>query len=484
MKSNRFIVATLATIAASVALCSSAAAAMTAFVGVNVVPMDAPRVLRDQTVIVEGGVIVAMGDPALVQPPRRAQIVRGEGRYLAPGLADMHTHLAGYVGEAAAGDNPAIAANQLLMYVATGVTLVRDMSGTPAHRLYRARIESGEWVGPDLYYTSPIVEGAHPVWNTSIQVTDPSAVEALVAGFARDGYWGVKVYHTVSRDVFDALLAAAARHRLPVVGHVPFEVGIDRAIAAGQYGIEHFRGYDFDGVPLARLEIDGGRSAERFGSWLRMSDARRTQLIHDTVAAGVWNTPTLVASRFLYDAQARQALARNPRFAMAHPSLRAQVLGASGLDRIFPADARAAMRAAEPRILAMTKALNDAGGRLLVGTDAVLPAYVPGFTPIDEIETFVTAGVSNFDALRAATALAAQSLGVGDRMGTIAVGKRANLILLDGNPLEDVSHLWELSGVMVRGRWFSFQDLQIRLATMAAGFEPVARASRERLRSH
>lgn len=443
----------------------------TAFVGVNVIPMDHERVLEDQTVVIEDGVIVAIGARDVVTAPRRAKVIKGEGRTLMPGLADMHAHIAGYTGDDNVGDNPAIAANQLLMYVATGVTLLRDTAGSPAHHVYKEKIASGALVGPDLYFTSPVLEGPNSVWDFARKLLDPADADALVKKYAEDGYWGVKVYHTLTADVYDAVIAAGLRYDIPIIGHVPFEVGIDRALAAKQYSIEHMRGYDFDGVPVEQLKAGGGRTPERFGSWLKMSDARMTALAEKTAAAGTWNAPTLAINRFLFDASSRAALADHPRFAMAHPSMQNAVLNANTLDAIFSPDAKAALEASNPRMLQMVKALNEAGAGLLIGTDAVIPAYVPGFTPIDEIAAFTEAGLTNFEALRAATADAARSLGVADRLGTVTVGKRANLILVDGDPLTDINALWALEGVMLGGVWRDFEELETLLNEMAETFD-------------
>jgi imidazolonepropionase-like amidohydrolase len=135
----------------------------------------------------------------------------------------------------------------------------------------------------------------------------------------------------------------------------------------------------------------------------------------------------------------------------------------AGLDAIFPPDSRDALREAYPVMLDFIKGLSDAGAGMLVGTDSVVPGYVPGFTVIDEIQSFVDAGLTNFKALEAATSAPARYLGIEDERGTIAVGKRADLILLAGNPLDDLSALWDLAGVMLAGRWHSFAALEAAL---------------------
>lgn len=434
---------------------------------VNVLPMDAPRVVENQALLVKDGVIAAVGDVRAIRQPRGAKVVDGGGGFVMPGLSDMHAHVAGYTDGESAGANAEVAANQLLLYLATGVTLLRDPSGSPAHFEYRRRLREGELLGPDLYFTSPLLEGEQAVWDFAVKLVDPAEAEPLLARYAADGYWGVKVYHTLSAEVFEAVMAAAQRHGLKVIGHVPFEVGVERALASGIYSIEHLRGYDFDGMSPDALAADGGRSAERFGSLATMTDARMNELVGLTVLAGTWNTPTLAINRFLFDAEGRAALAEHPRFRLVHPNLQQAVVKSSALDDIFSAPARTALREVLPRQQALVRRLNAAGAGILIGTDAIVPAYVPGFTPIDEMQALAAGGMPVFDVLQAATRDAAVSLGIDAERGTVAAGKRASLILLERNPLEDLDALWSLRGVVHRGRWLSFAEIEDRLERQA-----------------
>lgn len=203
------------------------------------------------------------------------------------------------------------------------------------------------------------------------------------------------------------------------------------------------------------LELGGGRNAKRFGSWLSMSDQRMKDLATLTVEMEAWNSPTLSINAFLANPSKRQLLASHPRFRFVHPDIRTRIINSNTLDEIFSEESKKALREALPRQQEFVKRLNGLGGKLLIGTDSVLPAYVPGCTPIDEIQMFVEAGISNYEALKAATVNAATSLGIDHEVGTVEVTKKANLILIDGNPLEDIGALWRLHGVMVSGEWHS-----------------------------
>ncbi len=430
--------------------------------------MDEERVLLDQTVVIRDGRVAVVGKSSAVSLPVDAIRVDAQGRYLLPGLSDMHAHISGYVTDAAS-DKDAIARSEMLLYVATGVTLVRNMVGSEAHLDYRRRVAEGDLIGPRIFTATNTVDGPSPVWPSSIQVSDPAAADALVEGFFASGYDQVKIYNELPRDVYAALFDAAARRGIKVVGHVPFSVGIDAALAAGQYSIEHQRGYDYDGVRPQALVRNGGRNAERFSSWQRMSDDRMRDLVRKTVAAGTWNCPTFVVDDMLSDADGRAAFRRHESIRFVHPEVRATILQ-NDLDEMFPEDANEALRQSFPQKYKLLKMLSDAGAGLLVGTDTMVPYLVPGYTPIDEMQHFVKAGLTPYQALRAATSEPARFLRIGAESGTIGVGKRADLLLIEANPLEDLSNLWRRVGVVLDGRWLPQAELDVLLERMAATY--------------
>lgn len=432
-------------------------------VGATVIPMDGERVLQDHTVVIEGGRILELGPRSRVALQPGATRIDGSGKFLMPGLADMHAHVRVAAEETVNAE--------LLLYLASGVTLLRNMVGSAAHLALRRKVEEGEIPGPRIFTVSPLLEGQGAVWSFAQQVLDPGKVDFLVAGYAANGYDAVKIYHTLSREVYEAFIAAGRRHRIAIVGHVPFTVGIDSALRAGQSSIEHLRGYDIDGVAAEVLLLDGGRSPQRFASWLAMTDARMHELARATAAAGVWNCPTLVVNDMLADLDRLADLAEHPSAALLPPSIRV-ALANNPLAPLFSPEARAMLRAVKPQQLKFVKALKDAGAGLLIGTDTMLPFLVPGFTVVDEIANFVQAGLTEFEALRAATAEPAKYLGIANSSGTVEVGKRADLILLDADPLRDVRNLHSPTGVFVQGRWFSREELRARLQELAATSGP------------
>ncbi len=449
---------------------SAAPARPLAFIGVTVVPMDRERELPDETVLVQDGRIAAVGPRADVAVPRGAARIDGRRLYLLPALADMHAHLSEYVTDTRE-DKRAVVRAELLLYLATGVTLVRNMAGSPDHLDLRARVAAGEITGPRIFTTTPIIDGANPVWPFAVKLTEASQAGALVEGFVSQGYDQVKVYNGLTLEAYAALMDAAAKRGIRVVGHVPLSVGIGGALAAGQYSIEHQRGYDFDGVRPQALILNGGRNAERFGSWQHMSDERMRELVAKTVAAGTWNCPTFVVDDMMSDREKRAALLGQDLVRYLRPETRAEIVS-NELDAMFPAEASAALRASFPVRYRMLKLLSDAGAGLLVGTDSMVPYLLPGFTPIDEMQHFVSAGLSPFAALRAATSAPARFMGIDAEAGTIAVGKRADLLLLEADPLRDIANLWRQRGVVLAGRWLPRNEIRRMLEELAATYPP------------
>lgn len=465
---------TLVAGAAFAALISTTTSAqdMTAFVGVNVLPMDRETVLEDQTVLVKDGVITAIGPRKSIKVPRKAERINGKDKTLMPGLSDMHTHI-----YPCTRDDPygacSIPEHQFALYAATGVTLVRDTAGNDGHFEHRKKLENGTWFGPDFVFTSNIFEGEKAVWDFGLKVLTPEKGRALVQEHAEKGYHAIKIYHTISIDVFEAVIAAGKEFGIPIMGHVPFDVGIDAAIENHMASIEHMRGYDFDGVDVASLWRDGGRSAERFGSWLTMTDERMDELVDKTVKYDVANVPTFIVNRMLYDKAYRRDVAKHPRMSLLHPALRKQINGLNSLDVLFPPPSREALRAAFPVMKSMLVKLQAAGGSIMTGTDTPAPGFVQGYSVIDEIKIFKQAGLTNYQALYASTFAPAKFLKMDNTHGAVSVGRKANLILLGASPLEDLENLWALEGTMISGEWQSMDEMMNAMENKAAAYAEV-----------
>jgi imidazolonepropionase-like amidohydrolase len=434
----------------------------TAILGATVVPLDRPGTLPGWGVLVRDGTVVEMRPAEELPIPDGAEIVRAEGRYLLPGFVDMHVHIGfpALLQPADSLDRESLieeCAQDLPLYLANGVTTVRNMSGAPFHLRLAAEIEAGRVLGPRLRTTSPILDGSPPVWSFSPEITDPSQARGAVKGIRDEGYEAIKVYNHLSAAVYEALAAEGRRVGLPVVGHVPFAVGIGGALAAGQRSIEHFRGYDFD--PDLPPGASGG--PERFRTWLSLTERQLVAYAEATRTAGAWNCPTLVTVDACASVAERglDALPATARYLT--PGLRETMV--EGIRRpVFTADVMRTVGEGKLAQLRFLKLLHEAGNRLLAGTDASLLAIVPGFSIHDEMRNFVAAGLTPLEALTCCCRNPALFYGDEDA-GRIGPGARADLILLDADPLRDIAHTRRIAGVMANGRWLPVEWLLARL---------------------
>ncbi len=427
---------------------------VTAFVDVTVIPMDRERRIPGQTVLVRGDRIVEIGPVARVKVPEGGVRVDGRGKFLIPGLAEMHAHIPG-------GQAPAsVVERTLFMYVAGGITTVRGMLGHPPHLDLRARAARGELLSPTIYTSGPSLNGK--------SIPDAAAAAKAVIEQKAAGYDLLKIHPGVSREAFDTLAATAKRVGIPFAGHVPADVGIARAIEAGYATIEHLDGY-VEGMLRDGSPVTAEQSAF-FGINLgeHLDEAKLPALVEATRRAGVWNVPTQVLMENLFLAGSSRDLARRPEMRYVPSETLAQ--WAENKDQMLaetgttPASAR---RTIEVR-RRLIKALHDAGAGLLLGSDAPQIYNVPGFSTHRELESLVASGLTPYQALETGTRNIATYLGTQKETGTIEKGKRADLVLLEADPLADVRNTTRRAGVMVRGRWLPQAEIERRLEEVAA----------------
>ncbi|MEX2284778.1 MAG: amidohydrolase family protein [Gemmatimonadota bacterium] len=405
-----------------------------AFVNVNVIPMDRERVLADQTVVVTNGRITAVGPAARTTVPPNAIRVDGRGKYLTPGLAEMHGHVP------AANPNAVLTPeNVLFMYIAGGATTVRGMQGHPSHLPLRQRVESGELIGPRLYLSSPPLSGNN--------ATDAATAEQLVRNAKQAGYDHLKVHENLSKTAYDAIVKTAREVGLEWGGHVSVHVGVRGAIAARQSTIDHLDDY------VEGLEGDESKIAE---------------LAKLTRDAGVAVVPTMPLWEVLRGLHAPASMNDRAELRYMPPQTRQNWANTVGQTHAN-ADRAAAQKeiTLRNRIL---KALSDAGALVLLGSDAPQLYSVPGFSLQREMETMVEAGMTPFQVLQSGTINVAKFHKNESETGTVAVGRRADLLLLDANPLQDIRNMNRKAGVMVKGRWLPWPEIQQRLDQIAAAY--------------
>lgn len=429
----------------------------TAFVGAHVIPMDVERVLENQTVVIAGGRIAAIGSADEIAPAEGVEIIDAAGRYLLPGFAEMHGHLP----NARTPDRDA--RNLLFLYVANGVTTVRGMQGDPSQFDLRERVRSGAVLGPQLFLGSVAVSSYRGV-------STPEQAEQLVRDYAVDGYDLIKVLEGLDVATYDALVRTAREVGLPFAGHVPDEVGLRRALAAGQASIDHLDNYVEALVPEDEQpdEWPGiGRTASLLA---RVDEGLIPDVVQATVRSGAWVVPTMVLweTGILSTRPAATIAAERPEVRYMPPET-VEGWTASVDERVAAADTdgRRRLAALRGRILL---ALHAGGANIALGTDSPQTFSVPGFSAHREMRYYVDLGMTPYDVLEIATRKPAEYFGATDDFGTVAVGRRADLLLLEANPLEDIARTERRAGVMLGGRWLPEEQLQERLEEVAVHY--------------
>jgi imidazolonepropionase-like amidohydrolase len=440
------------------------------FENVTVIPMDSEGILEGQTVVIADQRIAAVGTSGDIEIPAGAHVVDGTGRFLIPGLSDMHVHVFG-------------TENDLLTYLANGVTTIRTMGGDPPAILeWRDQVRAGTRVGPSIWAWNPMFENHDFDWEWGTEratrggktfVHTPEEAEQLVAEMAALGVDGIKSHYVISSDIFRAFVKSADQHGLPLDGHVPADHAncpfnsdcvIDRS--------DSWDDFRTMGVPaLAHVEelvkmVDLVDVDTR-----QASDESIRQMAQDAADDGLWVTTTIYMFRSIVDqaADLQGTLAALPEVKYVHPDVFKNMGWGAGYY------VELGSRAFYPNYLAaqekMLVALNESGAHLMSGTDAPSSLIVPGFSLHDELETMVDLGLSPYEVLRTSTYNPALYLGELEETGTVEVGKRADLVLLEGNPLEDITNTRQIAGTMVRGHWFDRADLDLMLETVAKDFE-------------
>jgi imidazolonepropionase-like amidohydrolase len=409
-----------------------------AFVGVAVITAYGRPHLEDQTVLVRRGRIIAVGPAARIHVPRGARALRGRGRTLAPGLTDMHVHL--------------FEPNDGVLFLANGVTTVRNMAGRPDADLLAARIDSGETPGPRVYSSGPIIDGPGDDIRRRVEAT------------ADRRYVAAKLYENLSPGLFAIGVAAARERGLQVYAHVPLAMSVRDVLALRIDSIEHLTGFDRTLAPRSRSDWDQER-------WTEIDPDLVRPLARDVAASGVWNTATLgmwlAAERGFADIDAAEHASL---YRFATPRLRRhwRNLYDETRRKHDPARAWELARRGHPARLAMVRALHDAGAGLLIGTDATQPFLYPGYSLLDELAFHRDAGIPLRDVLRADTLDAARFLHQEDEFGVIKVGARADVLLLDDDPESNLETLRSPAGVLAAGRWYDAENLRRMLGEVAA----------------
>ena len=432
-------------------------ARVTVFQNVNVIPMDRERVLENQSVVVRDGRIAEIGDARKVKVPSGAQLIDGRGKYLMPGIAEMHGHLPH------PNQGETFAKNVLLLFLANGVTTVRGMYGFPQHTALRDRVARGELLGPTLFLASPALGGQN--------VKSAEQARQLVKQYKAAGFDLLKVHEGLTVEVYDAIVDAARQEKIQLGGHISNDVGLERALRAKQISVEHLDGY------LEALEADNSpiRNADqqtRAAELPNYLDERKIpSLVAATREAGVWNVPTMALWQTFFSTESTETFRQRPELKYIPAQMIEQwsQQRTNQLQQNMNPETLKKILVMRDKVL---KALSDGNAKILLGSDAPQLFSVPGFSLQREMQAMIKAGLSPYQVLESGTRNVGLYLNAAAELGTVQVGRRADLILLEANPLKDITNMEKKAGVMVRGRWMPADELKRMLEEVANSVKP------------
>jgi imidazolonepropionase-like amidohydrolase len=414
---------------------------------VNVIDATGKPAQPDLTVVIEHGRIASISPWKKARVPKGAEIVDGRGKFLIPGLWDMHVH-----GAVTAWSEP--------LYLANGVLGVREMWGPPNANEWRAQRASADRPAPSIFLGSPILDGPKPTRPTFIAVGTEAQGRKVVDQQKEYGADFIKVYSLLPRDVYFAIADEARKRGIPFEGHVPYSVTAAEASDAGQKSMEHLIG------------VDVGCSREKKTIFTELQEPGTTQFVklvrlparaHETydeptarslfarfLKNGTWQCPTLTVLRSASHFDAPKLL-NDDRLKYMPKTLRASWQNGLGFKDLTVED-RTAMATFYAGSQKLVGRLYGAGVNILAGTDVLNPYCFPGFSLHDELALLVEAGLSPMAALQTATSNPAKFMGQFDRRGTIEAGKIADLVLLDKDPLADIHNTGAIQAIVLNGK--------------------------------
>lgn len=428
-----------------------------AFVNVNVLPMTSDRVLMNQTVIVKNGKISQIGDAKSIKLSRKALKINAKGKYLMPGLAEMHAHIP--VADTTGDGN---VRETLFLYLAGGVTTIRGMLGNPYHLKLKTQVAKNEILSPRIFTSSPSLNGN--------SIKTPEEARTKVTQYQKDGYDFLKIHPGIELPVFAEMVKTARAVGITFSGHVPVAVGIRRAIDFGYASIDHIDGY-MEGLVSAAANVDP-KMGGFFGlNFTDQADPNMIpELVAKTKAAGIWIVPTQALMERLASPLSSDQIMKDPEMAYMSPNVRyqwragkAQMVGAN-----FNPETGKKFLALRRQIL---KNLYDSGVTLLLGSDAPQVFNVPGFSIRHEAQAMADAGIPNYEILKSGTVNPAAFFKQEGAFGVVEIGAAGELILLDANPLNNISNIKTLNGVLVQGRWLSKKIIDEALIKIAKKYE-------------
>jgi len=416
------------------------------FTSVNVVPMDSEKILKNYMVIVKDGKVTAIGKK--LKYGKEALVIEAKDKYLIPGLAEMHAHVP-------PNENTESHKEVLFLFAANGITTIRGMLGHPKHLELRSMINTGEVFGPRFYTTGPSFNG--------LSVKTPERGAEMVREQKAAGYDYLKLHPGLTKDNFAAISKTAKEVGIPFVGHVSFGVGVWRAIDAGYSSIDHMDGFVEAMVPGIESMVE--QQTGLFGMFVAdIADVSVIpKLMSQLKEKNIWVVPTQsLADRWFDSRFTGEEFLKDPDSKYMDKKIVSQWLDSK---KNLMANEQYDAKKIDNFIKLRRKLIYECqqnGVGLLLGCDAPQVFNVPGFSTHNELKYLVDAGLTPYQALRTGTVNVAKYLNLADA-GTIKPGAIADLVLINGNPLTDITNTKKVEGVMVRGKWLSKSEIEAGL---------------------
>lgn len=418
------------------------------FKNVAIIPMDKERLMENQDVLVKDGLITAIGNAGKVKHNKSALIVNAKGKYLMPGLAEMHAHVPPV-------DDLQPMKEVLVLFAANGITTIRGMLGHPLHLELREKLQSGEIMGPRFYTSGPSFNGN--------SVKTPQDASAMVRSQKQAGYDFLKLHPGLTKENFAEIAKTADEVKIPFAGHVSYDVGVWRAIDAGYASIDHLDGFVESLVP--RLDTIGEQKMGLFAMFAsRYADTTRIpKLITALRKNNIWVAPTqALAERWFAPDKTAETLSQQPEMIYMDPKVVADWIKTKKNLMVQQQYDPAAMASYVQLRRKLIYECNRNGVGLLLASDAPQVFNVPGFSTHQELKYLVDAGLTPYEALLTGTANVGRYFKRND-LGIIKQGAVSDLVLLNGNPLKDIGQTQNIEGVMLGKRWLARKDLDALL---------------------
>lgn len=398
---------------------------------VNVIPMNQDTVLVGKMVYIKDGIIQNIADSIDI---KEADIIDARGKYLSPGLIDMHVHVWDRY--------------ELGLYLANGITAVRNLWGMPMHLRIKSAINNDKIISPMFFTTGPKLTGPEFIGDDNLNLTSPAEAKEKVVSYKERGYDFIKTYYGLTEEIFDAVLEQARTSDMDIIAHpsqkVPYAYHFDPQIKTIEHAEEIIQqplNYTLDTLKLEAVIND-------------LSQSKHTAFC-----------PTLTVYNNIYQMLIDDDILASERLEFMNPLIK-KVDSKAQFDRWHTTKLRDSsivvnIKNQHDFHLKIIKSLHEAGVAIVCGTDAGIGITLPGFSIHRELAFYKEAGLSNYEVLKTATVNASKTHSMMHEMGTIEVGKIANLILIDDNPLADLSALKRPSTVFIKGRKLNRETLDL-----------------------